>query len=39
MQNIVFDKDGSLTGTGVPSWISPYYPHYDKVIADGICTR
>jgi hypothetical protein len=39
MRNIVFDKDGSLSGTGAPTWISPYYAHFDKAIADGLCTK
>ena len=35
---MVHDKDGSLTGTGVPTWITPYYPHFDKLIAEGLCS-
>jgi hypothetical protein len=30
MSNIVFDMDGTLTGKGVPTYITPYQPFADK---------
>ena len=37
--NLIFDVDGTLSGTNVPTYIAPYYKHYDSAIADGKCTR
>lgn len=37
--NLLFDQDGSFTGKNVPTWITPYYVHHDKAIADGVCER
>ena len=34
VRNILFDKDGSLTGLGEPTYVTRYYPHFDQVIAD-----
>jgi hypothetical protein len=29
MSNLVFDMDGSFTGKGVPTYITPYQPFAD----------
>lgn len=36
--NIFCDVDGSLTGGSGATYITPYYPHHDKAIADAVCT-
>lgn len=36
---MIYDEDGTLTGNNVPTWITPYYPHFDQAIADGKCER
>lgn len=49
MSNIVFDSDGSFTGKGEPTYLTPYQPfanlatpsyrHFDQAIADSKCEK
>lgn len=31
--NVIFDEDGSFTGTGKPTYITPYHEHFNYPIA------
>ena len=37
--NLIFDVDGTFAGTNVPTYITPYYRHFDKIVTDGKCTH
>ncbi len=37
--NIICDMDGTLTGTGVETYITPYKKHFDKSINESKCTN
>ena len=36
---MVLDLDGTLTGTNVMTYITPYYQHFDNLISDNLCVR
>jgi hypothetical protein len=36
---MIFDRDGSFSGTGQPTYITPYYNHFDKAINDALCNH
>jgi hypothetical protein len=38
-REIFIDLDGTLTGTNVKTYITPYYPHFDADITSGDCTK
>jgi len=34
---MILDLDGTLTGKNVMTYITPYYHHFDNLIADNSC--
>ena len=36
---MILDLDGTLTRTNVMTYITPYYKHFDNLIADNSCVR